>query len=107
MGGAGCTGAGSVSPSSLCCVITDGATCSSCTVSVAHELSGLGSTRVVRFSASGWRRIDEPDDVATGPQDAEVSRRIEPVGEQGAVGYGGSGDSRVLRATVPALSGTL
>src|SRR5207248_7716802 len=76
-------------------------------VSVAHELSGLGSTRVVRFSASGWRRIDEPDDVATGPQDAEVSRRIEPVGEQGAVGYGGSGDSRVLRATVPALSGTL
>src|SRR5438067_13528080 len=76
-------------------------------LSVAHELSGLGSTRVVRFSASGWRRIDEPDDVATGPQDAEVSRRIEPVGEQGAVGYGGSGDSRVLRATVPALSGTL
>jgi len=41
-------------------------------LSVAHELSGLGSTRVVRFSASGWRRIDEPDDVATGPQDGEV-----------------------------------
>jgi Winged helix-turn helix len=35
-------------------------------VSGAHELSGLGSTRVVRFSASVGRRIDEPDDVATG-----------------------------------------
>ena len=54
-------------------------------VSLAHELSGLGSTRVVRFSASGWRRSDEPDDVATGPEDAEVSRRFEPVGAQGAI----------------------
>src|SRR5205823_1676957 len=49
-------------------------------LSVADELSGLGSTRVVRFSASGWRRIDEPGDVATGPANAEVSRRFEPLG---------------------------
>src|SRR6516165_10015020 len=63
-------------------------------VSVAHELSGLGSTRVVRFSASGWRRIDEPDDVATGPQDGEVSGCFEPMGAQGAVGDGGGRDSR-------------
>jgi hypothetical protein len=28
----------------------------------------------------------EPDDVATGPQDAEVCRRIEPMGAQAAVG---------------------
>jgi glucose/arabinose dehydrogenase len=54
-------------------------------VSRAHELSGLGSTRVVRFSASGWRRIDEPDDVATGPENAEVSGRFEPLGTAGAI----------------------
>src|SRR6516164_3147523 len=41
-------------------------------MSVAHELSGLGSTRVVRFSASVRRRINEPDNMATGPQDGEV-----------------------------------
>lgn len=41
-------------------------------LSVAHELSGLGSTRVVRFSASVRRRINEPDNMATGPQDGEV-----------------------------------
>jgi len=41
-------------------------------LSVAHELSGLGSTRVVRFSASVRRRINEPDSMATGPQDGEV-----------------------------------
>jgi IS66 C-terminal element len=58
-------------------------------VSLAQELSGLGSTRVVRFSASGWRRIDEPDDVATGPENAEVSRCFEPVGTAGAISDGG------------------
>ena len=41
-------------------------------VSLAHELSGLGSTRVVRFHASAGRRINEPDDMATGPQDGQI-----------------------------------
>src|SRR5215211_9519632 len=77
------------------------------TVSVAHELSGLGSTRVVRFSASGWRRIDEPDDVATGPEDAEVSRRFEPVGAQGAISNGGWRAVGVLGTAVPALPAAL
>jgi transposase len=36
---------------------------------LAHELSGLGSTRVVRFSVSARRRIDEPGWMATGSQD--------------------------------------
>src|SRR2546429_7954127 len=58
-------------------------------LSVAHELSGLGSTRVVRFSASGWRRIDEPDDVATGPENAEVSGCFEPLGTAGNIDGGG------------------
>ena len=31
-------------------------------------------------------RINEPDDVATGPQDAEVLRYIEPPGAQGTFG---------------------
>src|SRR5438105_1478363 len=73
-------------------------------MSVAHELSGLGSTRVVRFSASRWRRIDEPDDVATGPENAEVSRCFEPLGTAGAFGDGGWGTVGVFGATVPALS---
>src|SRR4029077_6944073 len=41
-------------------------------LSLAHELSGLGSTRVVRFHASAGRRINEPDDMATGPQDGQI-----------------------------------
>src|SRR5215211_7459162 len=76
-------------------------------LSLAHELSGLGSTRVVRFSASGWRRIDEPDDVATGPEDAEVSRRFEPVGAQGAISNGGWRAVGVLGTAVPALPAAL
>src|SRR5436190_22338397 len=72
-------------------------------LSVAHELSGLGSTRVVRFSASTGRRIDEPDDMATGPQDAEVSRRIEPLGKAGAVDDGSGGAAGNVGATIPAL----
>ena len=42
----------------------------SCPGYVAHELSG--------FIAS-WEAIDEPDDMATGPQDAEVSGCFEPL----------------------------
>src|SRR5262245_40719949 len=57
-------------------------------MSVAHELSGLSSTRVVRFLASVRRRIDEPDDMATGPQDAEVLRCVEPMDAQRAFGSG-------------------
>ena len=43
-------------------------------VSLAHDVSGLGSTRVVRFGVSARRDRDEPDDVATGTQDADLSR---------------------------------
>jgi hypothetical protein len=39
---------------------------------VAHGMSGLGSTRVVRFCVSSRRRGDEPDGMATGTQDGEV-----------------------------------
>src|SRR6266508_381271 len=59
------------------------------TLSLAHELSGLGSTRVVRFSVSARRRIDEPDWMATGSQDEKIQGRIEPMGEEGTVGNGG------------------
>src|SRR5499427_4622507 len=59
-------------------------------LSIAHELSGLGSTRVVRFCASGWRRINEPGDVAAGPENAEVSGRFEPLGTAGAAGNVGA-----------------
>ena len=53
----------------------------SCPGYVAHELSG--------FIASIEEAIDEPGDMATGPQDAEVSGCFEPLGAQGAVGDGG------------------
>src|SRR5712692_4886469 len=76
-------------------------------VTVAHELTGLGSTRVVRFCALRRSRDDEPDDVATGPQDAEVSRCFEPLGEQGTVGDGSRGDFGVLGTTVPTLPDAL
>lgn len=76
-------------------------------VSIAHELSGLGSTRVVRFCASAWRRIDEPGDVATGPENAEVSRRFEPLGAARAVDDGGRGAFGNVGAAVPPLPGSV
>src|SRR3977135_218530 len=78
-----------------------------CPLSVAHELSGLGSTRVVRFYALCRSRGNEPDDVATGPQDEEVSGCIEPMGEEGFVGDGGWRASGDVGATIPPLSGSL
>src|SRR6201987_1671717 len=76
-------------------------------VSIAHELSGLGSARVVRFSASGWRRIDEPGDVATRPQNAEVSGRFEPLGAARAIDDGGRGVAGHVGAPVPTLPGAV
>src|SRR5215471_15977200 len=76
-------------------------------VSIAHELSGLGSTRVVRFCASGWRRINEPGDVAAGPENAEVSGRFEPLGTAGAVDDGGRGAAGNVGAPVSALPGSV
>ena len=55
-------------------------------LSQAHELSGLGSTRVVRFSAPARGRINEPNDVATGREDVEVSGCFEPLGTAGTIG---------------------
>src|SRR5581483_1701259 len=78
-------------------------------VSVADELSGLGSTRDVRCSVGldsrGLR--DEPDRMATGPENAEVSRCVEPLGAAGAFGAGGGRAAGVLGAAVPPLPGAL
>src|SRR3954454_1546625 len=76
-------------------------------VSPAHELSGLGSTRVVRFSVSARRRIDEPDDVATGSQDEKIQGCVEPMGEEGTVGIGGERVAGDVAAAVPPLPGPL
>src|SRR6266576_1209691 len=51
MGGADCTGVGSVSPSRLCFVNTEGATCSSCTVE-AGAMGGAACTGVGSVSPS-------------------------------------------------------
>src|SRR5258708_3780905 len=67
----------------------------------------LGSTRVVRFSASARRLRDEPDDVATGPQNAEVSGCFEPMGAEGTVGIGSRRGFGDVGAAVPALPGPL
>src|SRR6266571_8166088 len=72
-------------------------------LSVAHELSGLGSTRVVRFCSPQRSGDDEPGDVATGPQDAEVAGRFEPLGTAGAIGAGGWGASGMLGAPISAI----
>src|ERR1700739_4814019 len=76
-------------------------------MSVAHELSGLGSTRVVRFSASVGRRIDDPDDMATGPQDGEVLRDFEPLEGSRAVSDGGGRDFGMFGAAVSSLPAAL
>jgi len=76
-------------------------------VSLAHELSGLGSTRAVQFSVSARRRIDEPDDMATGSQDEKIQGRIEPMGEEGTVGNGGRRAAGDIGAAVPPVPGSL
>src|ERR1043166_1082696 len=76
-------------------------------LSLAHELSGLGSTRVVRFSASGWRRINEPGDVATGSAHAEVSGRFEPMGTAGTIDGGGGGAFGNVGTPVPTIPGAI
>src|SRR6516225_3482604 len=70
-------------------------------------LSGLCSTRVVRFYASVTEAIDEPEDMATGPQDAEVSGCFEPLGAQGAIGDGGWRAFGMLGAAVSAIPSAL
>src|SRR5436190_13577880 len=76
-------------------------------MSLAHELSGLGSTRVVRFSVSARRRIDEPDDVATGSQDEKIQGCVEPMGEEGTVGIGGERVAGDFRSGSSAVTGTV
>src|SRR5215831_14508944 len=68
----------------------------SCPGYVAHELSG--------FIASLREALDEPDDMSTGPQDAEISGCFEPLGAQGAVGDGGWRAFGMLGAAVSAVS---
>src|SRR5260370_15702857 len=60
-------------------------------VSIAHEVSGLGSTRVVRFSVPKGSGDDGTGTVATGPENAEVQGRFEPLGAAGAIGNGSGG----------------
>jgi len=55
----------------------------------------VGSTRVVRFSGGK----NEPNDMATGPQDAE----FEPLGAEGNMSNGGRRASGLLGAAVRAL----
>src|SRR6266568_4227157 len=76
-------------------------------MSIAHELSGLGSTRVVRFSAPKGSGGDGTGTVATGPENAEVQGRCEPLGAAGAVGNGRGGDSGGVGAAISALPAAL
>src|SRR5208282_5334861 len=76
-------------------------------LSQAHELSGLGSTRVVRFYCLRRSRDDEPDSVATGPQDAEVSGYLEPLGARRTFDDGGGRTAGHVGAAVPTLSRSL
>src|SRR5260370_2024573 len=63
-------------------------------VSIAHEVSGLGSTRVVRFSVPKGSGDDGTGTVATGPENAEVQGRFEPLGAAGAARDRGGGGAR-------------
>src|SRR6476646_3730079 len=70
-------------------------------------MSGLGSTRVVRFFALQKERGDEAGSVATGPPDAKVSGCIEPLGKRRFVADGRWGASGHDGAAVPPLSASL
>src|SRR5260370_33198862 len=76
-------------------------------MSIAHEVSGLGSTRVVRFSVPKGSGDDGTGTVATGPENAEVQGRFEPLGAAGAVGNGRGGDSGGVGAAISALPAAL
>src|SRR5712692_8640405 len=76
-------------------------------VSIAHEVSGLGSTRVVRFSVPKGSGDDGTGTVATGPENAEVQGRFEPLGAAGAVGNGRGGDSGGVGAAISVLPAVL
>src|SRR5712691_10601072 len=67
----------------------------------------LGSTRVVRFSASARRPKNEPGDVAAGPQDAQISGCFEPMGAEGTIGIGSRRGVGDVGTAVPAISGPL
>ena len=76
-------------------------------LSLAHDVSGLGSTRVVRFGLSVGRDRDEPDDVATGTQDADVSECAGALAGTTPVCAGGGGDAGDERAELPPLPAPL
>ena len=76
-------------------------------MSLAHDVSGLGSTRVVRFGVSVGRDRDEPDDVATGTQDADVSECAGALAGTTPVCAGGGGDAGDERAELPPLPAPL
>src|SRR6516165_9426082 len=71
----------------------------SCPGYVAHELSG--------FMPPAREALDEPDDMATGPQNAEISGCFEPLGAQGAIGDGGLRAFGMLGAAVSAVPAAL
>ena len=73
-------------------------------LSLAHDLSGLGSTRFVRSGASMGRCLDDPDDVATGAQDGEVLRCAWALRCEASVGArrgGVAGDERAQLSPLP------
>src|SRR5260370_34699143 len=75
-------------------------------VSIAHEVSGLGSTRVVRFSVPKGSGDDGTGTVATGPENAEVQGRFEPLGAAGGGRHGKGGGSGGGRGGIFGLTAT-
>lgn len=76
-------------------------------MSLADDVSGLGSTRVVRSGVSMRRRHDDPDEMATGTQDGEVSRCAGALRGEAFVGDGCGGAAGDVGAELPALAPAL
>ena len=70
-------------------------------LSLAHDVSGLGSTRVVRFGFSVGRDRDEPDGIATGTQDADILGCAGTLAGTASFGLGGGGAAGNERAQLP------
>src|SRR4249920_2400098 len=76
-------------------------------LSVAHDMSGLGSARLVRLSEAFWRVLDAPEGSRGGCAHGKVFEPSAPLGICGAQSGRGGGVAGGERTDVPAVDAAL
>ena len=76
-------------------------------MSVAHDMSGLGSARLIRLSEAFWRVLDAPEGSRGGCAHGKVFEPSAPLGICGAQSGRGGGAIGGERTDVPALDAAL